>query len=60
MKPDIVKTIRYQNELPSTFLLMQEGLDRISKITLQAAEEIERLRKENKNLRKLLKQSKLK
>jgi len=60
MKPDIVKTIRYQNELPSTFLLMQEGLQKISEITLQAAEEIERLRKENKNLRKLLKQSKLK
>lgn len=60
MKPDVVKTIKHQNELPSTFLLMQEGLKRISEITLQAAGEIERLRKENQNLRKLLKQSQLK
>lgn len=56
MKIDVVKLLSYQNELPTILIEIQKHLQTISSVAQTAAKEIERLRKENSRLRKLLKQ----
>jgi regulator of replication initiation timing len=55
--PDILDVLRHYNKLSQSIRIIEDELETIRQNIPRAADEIEKLREENKQLKKQLKQS---